>query len=294
MFLDHAANFIFHCHQVNITSAASIHSKHALEFHLWTYGIKPHQYASDNHPFASKEWIVDCNNTVFPVWAHIIKTTWNGIYIPSSIGHKPLFFTLYFISPNKHRKNSGPLLLTRILFISGTLCLPETAYFRHWSISPLQLSAIIIIYNDLMSLGVQSSFLTPVFRIPRKYQNESWGTHTVSTLVSVLSTHLQFILYSILLPDQLLHNTILSLMILFQQFFPIDSLMTQPGPIFFSMVTSFMLLLNQILQEVFTFLQTVSLLTLLHPLCLQKREGSMWWSAQKEHQSSQWEFFREA
>ena len=62
MFIDHATNFILHCHQPNLTSTASIWSKHALEFHLRTYGIKPYHYASDNHPFISKEWIADCTN----------------------------------------------------------------------------------------------------------------------------------------------------------------------------------------------------------------------------------------
>ena len=62
IFIDHATNFIFHCHQPTFTSAASIRSKHALESHLRTYGIKPHHYASDNHSFTSKEWIADCTN----------------------------------------------------------------------------------------------------------------------------------------------------------------------------------------------------------------------------------------
>ena len=62
MFIDHATNFIFHRHQVNLTSAESIRSKHALEAHFHTYGIKPHHYSSDNHPFTSKEWVADCKN----------------------------------------------------------------------------------------------------------------------------------------------------------------------------------------------------------------------------------------
>ena len=62
IFIDYAINFIFHCHQPNLISAASIQSKHALESHLRTYDIKPHHYASDNHPFTSKEWIADCTN----------------------------------------------------------------------------------------------------------------------------------------------------------------------------------------------------------------------------------------
>ena len=62
MFIDHATNNIFHCHQPSLTSAASIQSKNALEFHLRTYGINPHHYTSNNHPFTSKEWIANCTN----------------------------------------------------------------------------------------------------------------------------------------------------------------------------------------------------------------------------------------
>ena len=62
MFIDHATNFIFHRHQANLTSAESLQSKHSLEAFSSDYGIKPQHYSSDNHPFTSKKWVVDCDN----------------------------------------------------------------------------------------------------------------------------------------------------------------------------------------------------------------------------------------
>lgn len=61
MFINHATNYIFTQHQVNLTAASSVQSKHALEAHLATHGIQAKHYVSDNHPFTSKIWVDDCN-----------------------------------------------------------------------------------------------------------------------------------------------------------------------------------------------------------------------------------------
>ena len=61
MFIDHATNYIFHQHQINLTAAASVNSKHALEAHLAMHGVQAKHYVSDNHPFTSKIWVDDCN-----------------------------------------------------------------------------------------------------------------------------------------------------------------------------------------------------------------------------------------
>jgi len=61
IFIDHASNYIFHHHQVNLTAAATVRSKHACEKHFDSFGITIRQYASDNSPFSSKEWIADCS-----------------------------------------------------------------------------------------------------------------------------------------------------------------------------------------------------------------------------------------
>jgi hypothetical protein len=60
IFVDHATNYIFHRHQVNLTAAASVHSKHACEDHFLQHGVRIRHYVSDNHPFTSKVWVNDC------------------------------------------------------------------------------------------------------------------------------------------------------------------------------------------------------------------------------------------
>eukprot|EP00536_Pseudo-nitzschia_multiseries_P017736 jgi/Psemu1/52316/gm1.52316_g len=60
MFIDHATDYIFHRHQVNLKITETLRSKHAFESQLDKHGVKVHHYASDNHPFSSKDWITDC------------------------------------------------------------------------------------------------------------------------------------------------------------------------------------------------------------------------------------------
>jgi hypothetical protein len=60
IFVDHATNYIFHRHQVNLTAATSVHSKHACEDHFLQHGVRICHYVSDNHPFSSKVWVNDC------------------------------------------------------------------------------------------------------------------------------------------------------------------------------------------------------------------------------------------
>ena len=60
LFVDHATNFIFNNHQVNLTAVATVDSKHKCEVAFDEIGIKIKQYHSDNHPFRSKAWVNDC------------------------------------------------------------------------------------------------------------------------------------------------------------------------------------------------------------------------------------------
>jgi hypothetical protein len=60
LFVDHATNFIFNNHQVNLTAIATIESKHKCESAFDAIGIQIKQYHSDNHPFRSKVWVNDC------------------------------------------------------------------------------------------------------------------------------------------------------------------------------------------------------------------------------------------
>ena len=60
LFVDFATNYIFHQHQVNLTAAATVRSKHACERHFMEHGYKIQGYCADNNPFQSKLWTNDC------------------------------------------------------------------------------------------------------------------------------------------------------------------------------------------------------------------------------------------
>ena len=60
LFVDFATNYIFHHHQVNLTAAATVRSKHACERHFMEHGFKIQGYLADNNPFQSKLWTNDC------------------------------------------------------------------------------------------------------------------------------------------------------------------------------------------------------------------------------------------
>jgi hypothetical protein len=60
IFVDHATNFLFNNHQVNLTAASTVASKHKCESAFDEYGIQIKQYTADNHPFRSKAWVSDC------------------------------------------------------------------------------------------------------------------------------------------------------------------------------------------------------------------------------------------
>jgi hypothetical protein len=60
IFIDHATNFLFNNHQVNLTAATTVESKHACESKFDEVGVQIKQYSADNHPFRSKAWVADC------------------------------------------------------------------------------------------------------------------------------------------------------------------------------------------------------------------------------------------
>jgi len=57
--VDYATNFIYHNHQINLTSTETVRSKHGLEMALQDYGVSVKEYIADNQPFTSKEWMFD-------------------------------------------------------------------------------------------------------------------------------------------------------------------------------------------------------------------------------------------
>jgi hypothetical protein len=60
LFVDFATNYIFNDHQVNLTAAATVRSKHACERHFHEHGHKVQGYLADNNPFQSDLWTKDC------------------------------------------------------------------------------------------------------------------------------------------------------------------------------------------------------------------------------------------
>jgi hypothetical protein len=60
IFIDHATNFLFNNHQVNLTAASTVESKHKCESLFDEFGVQIKQYSADNHPFRSKIWVSDC------------------------------------------------------------------------------------------------------------------------------------------------------------------------------------------------------------------------------------------
>ena len=73
LFVDFATNYIFHHHQVNLTAAATVRSKHACERHFLEHGYKIQGYWADNNPFQSKMWTNDC------ALQHQQHTTFSGV-----------------------------------------------------------------------------------------------------------------------------------------------------------------------------------------------------------------------
>jgi hypothetical protein len=60
IFIDHATNFLFTNHQINLTAASTVESKHQCESKFDKFGVQIKQYAVNNHPFRSKAWVDDC------------------------------------------------------------------------------------------------------------------------------------------------------------------------------------------------------------------------------------------
>jgi hypothetical protein len=60
IFVDHATNYLFNNHQVNLLAETTVASKHKCESAFDEYGVQIKQYAADNHPFRSKAWVSDC------------------------------------------------------------------------------------------------------------------------------------------------------------------------------------------------------------------------------------------
>ena len=60
IFVNHATNYIFNNHQLNLIAATTVKSKHKCESKFDEFGIQIKKYAANNHPFRSKVRVEDC------------------------------------------------------------------------------------------------------------------------------------------------------------------------------------------------------------------------------------------
>ena len=168
MFVDHATNYIYHCHQINLTAAESVHSKHACERHFRDLGAPIRHYSSDNHPFTSKVWVDDCSlqgqdRTLSGVGAHHqnymerhIQTIFN--WARASMLH----FVLHW--PQEARETLWPFAVDHSVYLWNNL--PA----RQLRLSPKELFTDSIFHNH-NHLQRTHVFGCPVFVLDPKLQD---------------------------------------------------------------------------------------------------------------------------
>jgi hypothetical protein len=128
IFIDHATNYLFANHQVNLTAASTVESKHLCESKFDEFGVQIKQYAADNHPFRSKPWVNDCSVQLqLPtkhsgVGAHHqilaerqIQTTFN--WSRANLLH----FVLHWPQMAKNRDNLWPYAIDYAVYIHNHL-----------------------------------------------------------------------------------------------------------------------------------------------------------------------------
>ena len=168
MFVDHASNFIFHRHQVNLTAAESVRSKHACERLFREHGSIIRHYVSDNHPFSSKQWVSDCtlqnqHRTLSGVGAHHqnymerhIQTIFN--WSRASLLH----FVLHW--PQLASEDLWPFAVDYSVYLWNNL--PA----RHLRLAPTELFTDTIFFNH-NHLQRAHVFGCPVFVLDPKLQD---------------------------------------------------------------------------------------------------------------------------
>jgi hypothetical protein len=62
IFVDHATRLIHNTHQHSTTTAETVLSKHLFEDFCDSFGVKIHEYVTDNNPFHGSDWTSDCKN----------------------------------------------------------------------------------------------------------------------------------------------------------------------------------------------------------------------------------------
>jgi hypothetical protein len=171
IFIDHATNFLSTNHQINLTAASTVESKHQCESKFDEFGVRIKQYAADNHPFRSKAWVDDCAvQRQLPtkhsgVGAHHqilaerqIQTTFN--WSRANLLH----FVLHWPQMTKNRDNLWPFAINYAVYMHNHLPIQD----KRLSPSELFTGTIFGNYNHLTRAHV---FGCPVYVLDPRLQD---------------------------------------------------------------------------------------------------------------------------
>ena len=171
IFIDHATNFLFTNHQVNLTAASTVESKHKCESMFDEFGVQIKQYAADNHPFRSKAWVSDCAlQRQLPtkhsgVGAHHqilaerqIQTTFN--WSRANLLH----FVLHWPQMAKNRDNLWPFAINYAVYMHNHLPLRD----KRFSPTEIFTGTVFNNYNHLTRAHV---FGCPVYVLDPRLQD---------------------------------------------------------------------------------------------------------------------------
>jgi hypothetical protein len=205
IFIDHATNFLFNNHQVNLTAASTVESKHECESKFDEFGVQIQQYSADNHPFRSKIWVADCAvQQQLPtqhsgVGAHHqvlaerqIQTTFN--WSRANLLH----FVLHWPQMAKNRDNLWPFAVDYAVYLHNNLPI------RDMRVSPLEkfTSTIFSNYNHLIRAH---TFGCPVYVLDPRLQDSKkipkWSMRSRRGVYLGVSKHHSSTVHLILNPE---------------------------------------------------------------------------------------------
>jgi hypothetical protein len=171
IFIDHATNYLSTNHQVNLTAASTVESRHLCESKFDEFGVQIKQYAADNHPFRSKTWVNDCAvQRQLPtkhsgVGAHHqilaerqIQTTFN--WSRANLLH----FVLHWPQMAKNRDNLWPFAINYAVYMHNHLPIRD----KRLSPNELFTGTVFNTYNHLTRAHV---FGCPVYVLDPRLQD---------------------------------------------------------------------------------------------------------------------------
>jgi hypothetical protein len=205
IFIDHATNYVFNNHQVNLTAESTVESKHKCESKFDEFGIQIKQFAADNHPFRSKAWTVDCAvqqqlpTKYSGVGAHHqilaerqIQTTFN--WSRSNLLH----FVLHWPQMAKNRDNLWPFAVDYAVYMHNHLPI------RDMRVSPMEkfTGTIFDNYNHLTRAHV---FGCPVYVLDPRLQDAKkipkWSMRSRRGIYLGVSKHHSSTVHLVLNPE---------------------------------------------------------------------------------------------